>query len=737
MNEHLQKIADFVARDENISPEEKAMLEKSIKDAESAFAITEFKLERTEKVKRTTAILLEETIQELEQKRKAVEAQNRELAIETVLERIRTKVTAMKESPELQDIVVTMRSEFVGLGHDAHYFWHMRWLPDIYEKAMTSGDGTRIGNVMKLPRHIHGGIKPIADWEKSDASSMVYTMDAETAIDYVDKMIALGDFEQIDPKAPTADDIRHIGGLTFIMARTTHGEIGYSLPGVVPDPPAEDVETLIRFAAVFDLAYRRFEDLKRSEKQIREGKIELALERVRARTMAMQHSDELADASFVLDSQVRALGIETRGCAFNIYGENGSTEWFSSEMGFMPSYKTPLENIFLRYREAGKNGEVIYIEEFEGENCAAHYEYLCTLPIIGDGLKEMIASGGSFPTRQIDHVVYFKYGYLLFITLEPQPEAYDAFIRFAKVFEQTYTRFLDLQKAEANALRAEQDLAEIVAARKKAEDALTELQITQKQLIQSEKMASLGELTAGIAHEIQNPLNFVNNFSDVSIELLDEIEAESQKAIVERDYALIFEILQDIKQNLKKIAHHGKRADGIVKGMLQHSRSSSGQKELTDLNALADEYLRLAFHGLRAKDKSFNSELITNFDENLPKVNVLPQDIGRVLLNLLTNAFYATQDRKKSEGENFKPIAEVTTSFVGSFVEIKVKDNGFGIPASIVDKIFQPFFTTKPTGQGTGLGLSLAYDIVKAHGGELKIETQENEGSVFILLLPI
>ncbi|MEO6669505.1 MAG: hypothetical protein ABIN36_08515, partial [Ferruginibacter sp.] len=267
MNQHLQKIFDFIQQDEKLTAEEKALLTKAAKSTDSDLSISEFKLDRTEKVKRTTAILLEETIEELEQKRKAVEAQNKELEIET------------------------------------------------------------------------------------------------------------------------------------------------------------------------------------------------ALERVRARTMAMQHSDELAHASFVLDSQVRALGIKTRGCAFNIYGDNESTEWFSSEMGAMPVYKTPREALFLRYFEAGKNGEQIHIEKFEGEACVAHYEYLCALPGIGDGLKAMIAAGGSLPTHQIDHAVYFKYGYLLFITADEVPEAHDIFIRFAKVFEQTYTRFLDLQKAEAQAKEAKIEAA--------------------------------------------------------------------------------------------------------------------------------------------------------------------------------------------------------------------------------------------------------------------------------------
>ena len=268
--------------------------------------------------------------------------------------------------------------------------------------------------------------------------------------------------------------------------------------------------------------------------------------------------------------------------------------------------------------------------------------------------------------------------------------------------------------------------------KEKLELTLGELRSTQAQLIQSEKMASLGELTAGIAHEIQNPLNFVNNFSEINTELVDEAKLEMDKGNVDEVKA----ILNDIKDNEQKINHHGKRADAIVKGMLQHSRSSSGQKEPTDINALADEYLRLAYHGLRAKDKSFNASMKTDFDESIGKINIVAQEIGRVVLNLINNAFYAVVERKKKMGEGYEPIVSVSTKKNNSKIEISVKDNGNGIPQEILDKIFQPFFTTKPTGQGTGLGLSLSYDVIKAHGGELKVKTKEGEGSEFIIFLP-
>ena len=290
------------------------------------------------------------------------------------------------------------------------------------------------------------------------------------------------------------------------------------------------------------------------------------------------------------------------------------------------------------------------------------------------------------------------------------------------------------------AILLEETIEELEQKRKSVEEShaaleksLVDLKAAQAQLVQSEKMASLGELTAGIAHEIQNPLNFVTNFSEINNELVNEANEEIDKGNLEE----VRNILHDIKGNSEKINHHGKRADAIVKGMLQHSRSSNGQKEQTNINTLCDECLRLSFHGLRAKDKSFNATFITDFDSNTDIVTIVSQDIGRVIMNLLTNAFYAVNEKfRQGQGDsNYRPTVTISTKKLANKTEIKISDNGNGIPRNIIDKIFQPFFTTKPTGQGTGLGLSLSYDILKAHGWELKVETIEGEGSTFIIQL--
>ena len=334
--------------------------------------------------------------------------------------------------------------------------------------------------------------------------------------------------------------------------------------------------------------------------------------------------------------------------------------------------------------------------------------------------------------------------YVLSFLSIPLATSIDLGLEFAFTNNTLSNKLYEIEALSAKSIRQEKEKQEILETQKENLEvqvlertnelklSLNELKLTQAQLIQSEKMASLGELTAGIAHEIQNPLNFVNNFSEVNRELVEELK--EQLALGNGQEAII--IADNIKENEQKINHHGKRADAIVKAMLQHSRVSTGEKEPTDINALADEYLRLSYQGLKAKDQTFNATIKTDFDPSIGKINIFPQDIGRVLLNLINNAFYAAS--LLSQGGFNKapePTVWVSTQKKGKNVLISVKDNGPGIPQKNLDKIFQPFFTTKPTGQGTGLGLSLSYDIIKAHGGEIKVETNEGEGTQFTIIL--
>ncbi|MBC6491533.1 ATP-binding protein [Flavihumibacter stibioxidans] len=658
---------------------------------------------------------------------KTAEAMARESQIEAALERVRSRTMAMQRSEELQESAAVMFQQIAALDVNLMGCGFNIWDEDRKAATAWMSGMDRLQPPFKTDSS-KDIFQRIYNAEQRGETIFMEEQSGKELIAHYKYMASIPTFRKILDDAES----KGLSAPSFQIMHCTFFSQGY-LMFITYKHCQESYDIFIRFARLFEQTYTRFLDLQKVEEQARNARIELALERVRARSMAMRNSEELADLSLELVKQVQILGVATWFCAFNIYDDNQqySTEWGSNGEGVFNRYRTPREGIFLRYYEAGQRGETLLINEIGENECPAHYEYLCSLPGVGDQLLIMKKKGLPFPASQIDHVAYFRYGYILFITYEPAPGAHDIFIRFAKVFEQTYTRFLDLQKAEAQALQAEEDLLKLQTEKKRAEDALSELQITQKQLIQAEKMASLGELTAGIAHEIQNPLNFVNNFSEVSNELLDEMMEEAEKG----NYGEVKELLKDVKQNLEKINHHGKRADGIVKGMLLHSRSSSGQKEPTDINALADEYLRLAYHGLRAKDKSFNATLKTDYDNSIGKISIIPQDIGRVILNLITNAFYVVGEKKKENITGYHPTVSVSTKKEGDHVFITITDNGNGIPPKILDKIFQPFFTTKPTGQGTGLGLSLSYDIVKAHGGELRVETKEGEGSEFIIQL--
>ncbi len=662
---------------------------------------------------------------------KKAEAQAKEAQIEAALEKVRSRTMAMQSSNELQETAAVLFQEFKKLGAAdmqqvtiGIYNEEERVID--FRVTSWANNGEQENRAFRLDMDEPNLVQPaIAAW-KAGKKSAVFDLTGEALqgwLNYRNKISGI------------TISSKDTGGRRVISAAYfSKGHLTISSPLPLPE---ETIKILERFAAVFDGTYTRFLDLEKAEAQVREAQIEAALERVRSRTLAMQKSDELAETAAVLFQQLIALGIEPNRLYISIINsELGETEfWITDEEGRKVStaFTAKMQDnaTFLKMYEGWKQQQKSLVIDMQGEELQNYFRHLTGL---GVSFK-----GGLEQKRRIQEIAYFSKGFIGMASPEEQPaETLELLERFAAVFNLTFTRFNDLKMAEAHARQAELDLIAIKEAKLKAEEALSVLQATQKQLVQAEKMASLGELTAGIAHEIQNPLNFVNNFSEVSKELLDEM----REAIEKGDAEEAKEIMNDVIQNLEKINHHGKRADGIVKGMLQHSRSSSGVKEPTDINALADEYLRLAYHGLRAKDKSFNATLKTEFDDTIGNINVIPQDIGRVILNLITNAFYAVDEKKKQQPPGYEPTVTVTTRKLNTSsgeagVVISVNDNGNGITRHVIDKIFQPFFTTKPTGQGTGLGLSLSYDIVKAHGGELKVETTEGEGSGFIITLPV
>jgi signal transduction histidine kinase/ketosteroid isomerase-like protein len=832
------------------------------------------------------------------------EAQAKEAQIENALEKVRSRTMAMQKGEEVKDVVVLLYKELIKLGLTNFVtcgYVEINEITNRQETWVTNPGGDSLG-LFYLPLTGDATFdERYAAWKKQQVvfhqkvAGEVRSKHLEYAITTFNSKEAeemvLGQFP--DP-------------CVFYCFNFSHGYLHIVTGSKLKE---EEESLLARFTRVFEQTYARFLDLKKAEAQTREAQIENALEKVRSRTMAMQKSEELPEAANNLFLQVQELGIPAWSAGYCIWeteDKKAASCNMSSEGEIQKSFILPTIGEGYNFYDPLKKGEAFYIEELGGDALVKHYEFMQTLPKVGKILEELINAGLSLPTFQIFHILYFPHGYLMFITYEQVPEAHDIFKRFAKVFEQTYTRFLDLKKAEAQAREATkqasldrvrgqiasmrstadlnritplvwnelttmgvpfircgvfiidepteivevylsapdghslgvlnlkfnadpltkntvvhwrkgkifkahwnreefiswtqslmdqgqisdkntyqgaanppksldlhfipftqgmlyvgsenplndrhielvqsladafaiayaryEDFTKLEKAKQSVEATLSELKATQNQLVQSEKMASLGELTAGIAHEIQNPLNFVNNFSEVSGELIEEMNEEIEKGDMEEAKA----IANDVKQNLEKILHHGKRADAIVKGMLQHSRSSTGVKEPTDINALADEYLRLAYHGLRAKDKSFNATMKTDYDDSLEKVNVIPQDIGRVILNLITNAFYVVDEKKKRLKDGYEPTVSVRTIKGAGKIEISIKDNGNGIPDKVKEKIFQPFFTTKPTGKGTGLGLSMSYDIVnKGHGGELKVETTEGEGTTFTIALPM
>jgi signal transduction histidine kinase len=649
------------------------------------------------------------------------EAQAREATIEAALEKVRGKAMAMHSSNDLMSTASVVFTELKKLGINS-----FRGGVALIDKE------SRLAKMYSATSSEEGATLSL---------SGTIVLDGHPVLSQIgDSMISQSDYFPVLKGELLESYITHVSAaFNSPLIKSQYDEwYGCFLPYsegafyVWSDKPftESEVKILNRFNAIVDLTFRRYLELQRAEANALNALRSASLDRVRAEIASMRTKQDLERITPLIWKELTTLGIPFVRCGVFIMDEQEELlhAYLSTPDGkaiaalHLPYGSTPLagaiefwreKKIFLTHWGIKEYAEFAdsFIDENETEKRA---HYLSSVPKEGIHL----------------HLLPFIQG-MLYVgnTASLTEDNLHLVQSVADAFSTAYARYEDFNKIES--------------AKAQIEKTLSDLKLTQAQLVQSEKMASLGELTAGIAHEIQNPLNFVNNFSEVSSELIDEMKTE----LATGNLQLVTEISNDLKQNLEKINHHGKRAADIIKGMLQHSRSSSGVKEPTNINALADEYLRLAYHGLRAKDKTFNATMKTEFDEPIGKLNIIPQDMGRVILNLITNAFYVVNEKSKLSISGYEPTVVVSTKLengalagitgITKIIKITVKDNGNGIPQKILDKIFQPFFTTKPTGQGTGLGLSLSYDIVKAHGGELRVETKEGEGSEFIIVLPL
>ena len=650
------------------------------------------------------------------------EAQARESQIEAALERVRSRSMAMHKSEEFPEVIQVVFEQLLQLGFKidtAQFDVEFRKTDDLNFWSAAPGQ--------PYPTKLH---IPYADMEAFNFTKRARKSGHDLVFVQLTKEQKNEFFNYFFLHIPNIPEERKkfllsspgMARSVILLDKVLLGIQNYS---VIPYSDAEHA-ILKRFAKAFEQTYTRFLDLEKAQASAIQSKKQAAIDRIRAEVAAMRTKQDLDYIIPIIWRELCLLSIPFIRCGIFIMDDDKrqisvflSTPEGQSLAAFELDYNTELfSNALQSWQE-----KEIFVTEWGGDEFSSLAKMIWT-----DDQTQHQHYISSIPTDQLYlHFVPFLQG-ILYVgnTTRLGESQLQQVLSIADALSAAYARYEDFRKLEA--------------AKQQIEKTLIDLQATQKQLVQAEKMASLGELTAGIAHEIQNPLNFVNNFSEVSAELVDEMKSEIKKG----NYDEVNVIAEDVKQNLEKINHHGQRAADIVKGMLQHSRSNNGVKEPTDINALADEYLRLAYHGLRAKDKSFNATMKTDFDKSLSaneagigKINIIPQDIGRVILNLITNGFYVVNEKSKQGITNYEPTVSVSTKRVNGLVEIKVADNGNGIPPNIFDKIFQPFFTTKPTGQGTGLGLSLSYDIVKAHGGELRVETKEWIGTEFIIQLPI
>ena len=638
----------------------------------------------------------------------------RALEIVGALEKVRARILNMRNSSELSETSAVLFQQLKELGINA-----IRAGVGIFDDANTAMElwlttGTDSQEVIKIlyyfSLHIHPVFENIIPARQKNKPYAVTGLKGQEVKGYYQTMSTY--LPQTGHQVFHEEEFFY----SFFFSQGTLNVVsGKSLT-------EEECTIMIQFANVFGLIYTRFLDLQNAELRTREALRQNSLDRVRAEIASMRNADDLERITPLIWKELVTMGVPFFRCGVFIVNEQ---EQLLHSYLSTPEGKS-LGVLHLPFDGADSTKKIVqnwrqknvYQDHWDGQQFQKWAESMAQQGQIKT--TKQYQAGDIAPESLSLQFIPFSQGMLYIGSHEPlEYFQIDLAKSLADAFSVAYARYEDFKQLED--------------AKNRIESALSELKSTQSQLIQSEKMASLGELTAGIAHEIQNPLNFVNNFSEVNKELLAEMNEEIDKG----NFDEVKAIAKDVRDNEEKINHHGKRADAIVKGMLQHSRSSSGVKEPTDINVLVDEYFRLAYHGLRAKDKDFNAAMKTDYDETIGKVNIIPQDIGRVILNLITNAFYAVTEKKKLAGNEYEPTVSVITKRINGKIEIKVGDNGNGIPQKVLEKIFQPFFTTKPAGEGTGLGLSLSYDIVKAQGGEIKVETKQDEGTGFIIELPI
>ena len=714
--QNRQTLLQLVAACSHLSPEEKAVLSDAVLNLERKLLESEAQLLQRQEEARAKAVFLEKALSELDQKNKTVEAQNKELQIETALERVRSRAMAMQNSRDIGEAIGLLFTELEKLG-----IVTLRCGILIIERETKSLEvwtavSTPEGKVGQAGGRFSMTIHPMLEgafnaWQQKE-TMYTYELAGDELVNYFKILLAHNPHYTLSGQSLKVD--RQVSSGFFF----NEGALFTFTTEPLPD---ETVVVLKKFATVFGLTYRRYLDLKKAEEQSRQLVRQASIDRLRAEIGSMRSTNDLQRITPLLWQELNALQVSFVRCGVFIVEEAAGIIWAylstpqGKSRGVLKMRIDENEHTHLLYSHWRE--QTVYLDQWEKEQLIAWLAYMSALNKL-DGMESYQGEADLPPVLHL-HFVPFAQGMLYVGDTAPLASEKILLVKsLAEAFAIAYARYEDFRQLEG--------------AKNKVEATLSELKTTQRQLIQSEKMASLGELTAGIAHEIQNPLNFINNFSEVSTELVSEMEEALQKQ--DRDEAMA--LAADLKANLQRIGHHGKRADAIVKGMLLHSRASQGEKLLTDINALADEYLRLSFHGLRAKDSTFQANFTTRLDPAVGTIRVAPQDIGRALLNLFNNAFYAVNEKQKQNRGRFEPLVSLTTQKAGQNIEIAVRDNGTGIPQRMLDKIYQPFFTTKPTGQGTGLGLSLSYDIIKSHGGELKVETKEGEGTVFKIILP-